>query len=81
MNYLVDIERQDEFIRAQELEEGLTTPTDYPEAKKEHHKNQFEEWLFKKYSKDQGGNEAKKITSYVMRKVEYDLIRDVLMGC
>ena len=74
--------RSMDIILAQQLEDGLTQQVDYPEAKKEHHKRQFEDWLFKKYSKTQGENESesKKITSYVMKKAEYDAIRDVLMG-
>ena len=49
MNQNNDLNREVEIQIAQELEDGLTGPVDYPFSEKDNHKKQFEIWLFKKY--------------------------------
>ena len=76
-----NINSQDVLI-AEELENGLTTNVEYPSEQKEHHRTKFENWLSKKYpfSESNEKNNGKKATTYVMRRAEYDKIRDVLLG-
>jgi len=45
---------------------------DYSDLKVQNHKTQFEQWLLESYSKTN--------TSYVLKKKEYDEIKDILSG-
>ncbi len=58
----------------EDIEQALTNPVEqhYPEEQKAKHKADFEKWLDVNYNK--------KTTTYIMRKVEYDKIRDVIKG-
>ena len=69
-----DNESQANIDEIEDIEKALTNPVEqhYHEEQKAKHKADFEKWLDVNYNK--------KTTTYIMRKVEYDKIRDVLKG-
>ena len=70
-----DSESEPNIDEIEDIEKALTNPVEqhYPEEQKAKHKADFEKWLDENYNN-------KKTTTYIMRKVEYDKIRDVLKG-
>jgi hypothetical protein len=77
-----------EVLIAENIEQQLVnpetsnTPIDFNDEKVKNHREQFEKALHEKYSKVDSNNNPQIhcSTSFIVRKSQYDSIRDVLMG-